>query len=781
MCEKPEQTIDEFLTELKLRDQKCDYGAQENRLICDRIIIGIRDVALRERLLREPSLTLDKIISTCKAAEISKKKHVNDIQKTEDEVRVDGLYRQPSSFRAAQRSYRPSGPQKDQSSNRQQISCSRCGTYHEPRNCPAYGKRCLSCGNYGHFFRICNQTQQKTYGYRRVSAEEETSNSSMNNDRNETIHLGGITIGPLPSTKATKFAQTGTELERRSKKKKDMLASRPEEGQGLISELVLATAEMQQMSLEHDRNIEASFGREQALQRECKAASALLGKMQAQQAEFSHAKYQESEALKAQLVSLSGDLSKQQELVDSKVEEANTLKEKFEASQLELERFSAEYCILQDVLLQDCGEDLPLVRNDSEQREFSAFQYLKKLLDIAERKRKALENQLAKKEEQFNLLQQNYQYLKDRYQWPLQDLGAFVRSIIEAFFRSIIEHTNQSSEAAVSLEASQLEDLNRMLAVIQERVTSLTVRNELLAQESQQWKSSCKDASEKIRSLCNESHLRQQRHEKVAETLRERENAVKCNNLSQAEADGSSFTEKAETECERLDEKVSSLLKRNGKLESEADILWSELSCLEEQAEMLISDNKHFQQLAENLKQARQCLEEELKTQREQHVKATKEMEKEHCTALDEAAKCEAALSALKTDHSQLLDKYNYIVYRHRNLQEEFHAAAQVKRSWEDSCAQLTKEWATARRDIAVFAEQQGAVGQKTMQELQELWQANQQLQERFRLLNDKHLKAEERLVQAPNQKVEASMEHVTEGTGGTARTLEAPASRVEI
>ncbi|KAM7303651.1 FYVE and coiled-coil domain-containing protein 1-like [Ixodes scapularis] len=345
----------------------------------------------------------------------------------------------------------------------------------------------------------------------------------------------------------------------------------------------------------------------------------------------------------------------------------------------------------------------------------------------------------------------------------------------------MIEHTNQSSEAAVALEASQLEDLNRMLAVLQERVTSLTVRNELLAQESQQWKSSCKDASEKIRCLSNESQLRQQRHEKVAETLRERENAVKCNNSSQAEADRSSFTEKAETECERLDEKVSSLLKRNVKLESEADISWSELSCLEEQAEMLISDNKHFQQLAENLKQARQCLEEELKTQREQHVKATKEMEKEHCTALDEAAKCEAALSALKTDHSQLLDKYNHIVYRHRNLQEEFHAAAQVKRSWEDRCAQLTKEWATARPDIADFAEQQGAVGQKTMQELQELWQANQQLQERFRLLKDKHLKAEGRLVQAPNQKVEASMEHVTEGTGGTARTLEAPASRVEI
>ncbi|KAM7299478.1 protein Daple-like, partial [Ixodes scapularis] len=263
-----------------------------------------------------------------------------------------------------------------------------------------------------------------------------------------------ITIGPLPSTKAPKLVQTATELERRSKKKRGMLASRPEKRQCLISELMLAKAEMQRMSLEHERNIEASFGREQALQCECKAASALLGKMQARQAEFSHAKHQESEVLKAQLVSLSGDLAKQLELVDAK-----------------------------DVLLQDCGEDLPVIENDSEQREFSAFQYLKKLLDIAKRKREALENQLAKKEEQFNQLQQNYQYLKDRYQWPLQDLGASFRSIIGAFVRSIIKHTNQSSEAAMSLEASQLEDLNCRLAVLRELVTSLTVRNELLAQE----------------------------------------------------------------------------------------------------------------------------------------------------------------------------------------------------------------------------------------------------------------------------------------------------------
>ncbi|XP_040067836.1 uncharacterized protein LOC120841076 [Ixodes scapularis] len=191
-----------------------------------------------------------------------------------------------------------------------------------------------------------------------------------------------------------------------------------------------------------------------------------------------------------------------------------------------------------------------------------------------------------------------------------------------------------------------------------------------------------------------------------------------------------------------MDEKVSSLLKRNGKLEIEADVLRSELSSLEEQGEMLVSDNKHFQQLAENLKQTRHCLEEELKTLCKQHVKATKEMENERSTALDVAAKCEAALSALKTPSCWTSIP---TLYTDAGTCRKGFTRQPKRNSLEGRCAQLTEEWATARRALAVFEEEQGAVGQKARQELQELWQANQQLQERFRCLKDKHLKAEER------------------------------------
>ncbi|CAN7945395.1 unnamed protein product [Ixodes hexagonus] len=35
--------------------------------------------------------------------------------------------------------------------------CSRCGTVHPPRNCPAYGSSCFKCGRFGHFASVCRQ------------------------------------------------------------------------------------------------------------------------------------------------------------------------------------------------------------------------------------------------------------------------------------------------------------------------------------------------------------------------------------------------------------------------------------------------------------------------------------------------------------------------------------------------------------------------------------------------------------------------------------------------
>ena len=68
-----EQTIDEFVTELKSRSRHCEFGTLRDSLIRDWIVAGIQDAKVRERLLRETDLTLDEAITICRAAEATKK------------------------------------------------------------------------------------------------------------------------------------------------------------------------------------------------------------------------------------------------------------------------------------------------------------------------------------------------------------------------------------------------------------------------------------------------------------------------------------------------------------------------------------------------------------------------------------------------------------------------------------------------------------------------------------------------------------------------------------
>ena len=58
-----------FLTQLKNLNISCGFGKLRDNLIPDRIIIGISDKTLQDRLLREGQLILDKCVKMCKAPE----------------------------------------------------------------------------------------------------------------------------------------------------------------------------------------------------------------------------------------------------------------------------------------------------------------------------------------------------------------------------------------------------------------------------------------------------------------------------------------------------------------------------------------------------------------------------------------------------------------------------------------------------------------------------------------------------------------------------------------
>ncbi|CAB3978506.1 Hypothetical predicted protein [Paramuricea clavata] len=95
--QRDDETADQYVTELKLLAKNCNFGSLEDELIWDRVVYGIKSERVRERLLRERELTLDKALEVCQINEQSEEqlKVLNDVQsvKTIGKHNKSGNYR----------------------------------------------------------------------------------------------------------------------------------------------------------------------------------------------------------------------------------------------------------------------------------------------------------------------------------------------------------------------------------------------------------------------------------------------------------------------------------------------------------------------------------------------------------------------------------------------------------------------------------------------------------------------------------------------------------------
>lgn len=66
-----EESIDSYVTELKILAKSCEFGTLTDSLIKDRIVCGVKADTVRSRLLRETGLTLQKATDICRASETS--------------------------------------------------------------------------------------------------------------------------------------------------------------------------------------------------------------------------------------------------------------------------------------------------------------------------------------------------------------------------------------------------------------------------------------------------------------------------------------------------------------------------------------------------------------------------------------------------------------------------------------------------------------------------------------------------------------------------------------
>ncbi|GFT88925.1 transposon Ty3-G Gag-Pol polyprotein [Nephila pilipes] len=116
-----------------------EFAEQENGLIRDCIVLGIKDSGLQERLLRENNLSLEKAIEIVSAAEVSREQIRNMKYET---VTVDFVKKKGKPKKSSQ------------------YECKKCGRKHKPCECPAFEK---ICNKKNHFAAKCFQNTKNIH------------------------------------------------------------------------------------------------------------------------------------------------------------------------------------------------------------------------------------------------------------------------------------------------------------------------------------------------------------------------------------------------------------------------------------------------------------------------------------------------------------------------------------------------------------------------------------------------------------------------------------------
>ena len=160
------ESVEQFVTDLKLKAQTCQFDVLRDSMIRDRIILGVSSQRVQERLLREDDLNLEKAIKVCQAAEAAEKQIsalTGPGRDTSREVSVNYCVR-------GRHNKKKQVPKPTTSASTRK--CGSWDTTHGPRACPAYGKNCNKCGKSGHYARVCRSSSQASKPCHYVSRDE---------------------------------------------------------------------------------------------------------------------------------------------------------------------------------------------------------------------------------------------------------------------------------------------------------------------------------------------------------------------------------------------------------------------------------------------------------------------------------------------------------------------------------------------------------------------------------------------------------------------------------
>ena len=151
--QQPGESVDVFIQELYRLAEHCDYGVLREQLIRDRIVVGVIDDALSDRLQAQADLTLDQSVQLSRQAEARK------LQR--NVVRGGDTKFNPTTVEMVKRGQRSTGKHSAATPKHHAGKCKWCSQQqHDRKVCPARQAICHNCQKPGYFSSVCRSSPQ---------------------------------------------------------------------------------------------------------------------------------------------------------------------------------------------------------------------------------------------------------------------------------------------------------------------------------------------------------------------------------------------------------------------------------------------------------------------------------------------------------------------------------------------------------------------------------------------------------------------------------------------
>ena len=182
------ENIETYVRSLYELAEHADFCDKEST-IRDRLVVGLRDRELSEKLQLQPDLTLKTAIDVARQHEQVK------VQMSEQQTPVVNAVKSRTSQgrkcfqKCAQRQHGVG----------QHPKCGRCGrdSHRKPTECPAKGKICHNCGKRNHFAACCRRKRQKLSAVENFPSRE---NSESGETGSPVTYLLGSVEKKAPKT-----------------------------------------------------------------------------------------------------------------------------------------------------------------------------------------------------------------------------------------------------------------------------------------------------------------------------------------------------------------------------------------------------------------------------------------------------------------------------------------------------------------------------------------------------------------------------------------------------